>query len=92
MNFTEKMRNKVLHTRGNRKPQLMLPPWAQLGAVVAVENVGLEVGKVNDFVACAAHPPSRADLVGYKGCPDRLSGDVVSESNAAKRGKKHRTH
>jgi hypothetical protein len=51
----------------------MLTPRAQLRDVIAAEDIGLEVGKVDSMGVGSAHPAPRADLVSYKGRPHRFA-------------------
>lgn len=57
----------------------MFTARAQLTNVVAVENIGLQIGEVDGFRAGSAHPAPRADLMSYKGRPHRFSDDDMSE-------------
>lgn len=52
----------------------MFTARAQLTNIVTIKNVGLQIGEVDGFRAGSLYPAPRADLMGYKGRPDRFSG------------------
>lgn len=62
-----------MHTGGICKSQFMLTARAQLTNIVAIENIGMQIGEVNGFRTGPVHPPSRADLMSDESRPNRFS-------------------